>query len=347
MFTLQDGWIRFGNRPLISIDPRRRVASSGCGTTAFSDSDTAQPRMRDRIRLVQYRPASHWVSETAARVVLQGSRPARGLHAMQGLILHLTLELDTCVIRLDGLPWDHNRIVFHIAQPVEETVMGGYSLLGDSGRPQVGESWNTGSHYCWASRGHMHPVSGYVTSGGFWLRSESPALAGFHRVDGKTEPGNLSEYRIEIWDAKAALRLGLQPDEAAARFCLLHASNPVSAIQPIAKLSGGGDACEKKVTAIMADNSHPLLFIEDWQGMRRTLLSATSGCTWSPDPEQYHRFPELIGRLHDKGFSCALNFLPFVNMDSELFREAAVRGYCLTARNGHVYEDRVRENPVA
>ncbi len=375
MFSQKDGWIRFQERPLICVDPQHRIASSGCGHTEFSDSNAAQPRMKDRIRFTHYKPASHWVSETAARVVLQGS------HTSQGVILHLAMDGDACTLRLDGLPWDHNRIIYHIAQPNEENVEGGFSTLQASKTGWNGETWSSGTRIVWAVRGRMHPVSGYCTTGGFWLRSESPSLVRFHIKDGKPGMDGMTENRMEIWDARAILRVGLAANGESAKTCLLdrspHASPAIaeqkadmakrmvqsgenrpmavlesaaglSAVYPdFLKLSGGIDICEKTAAKLASEGRCPLLVLEDWQGMRRTLVSATSGCSWRPDPEQYHRLPELVVKLRTRGFSCALNILPYLDMDSELFREAAVRGYCLTARNGRIHEDKVRENAVA
>ena len=365
MLSLQGDWICFRNRPLVSVNPRKKVLSSGCGQTRVSSSGAEHPFLRDRTHLCHYRPISHWVSETAARVVLQGGQ--------QGTILHLSCTQDDCRIHMDGLPWDHNHLVFHLAHKTEETCFGGFDRyrMPNIVAAQTGMFvWQAGGHTIWAHAGHLAPLNGYCTSGGFWLEVLSPALTRFRMEEGKPDLAGILENTIEVWDASASLRIGLgccfeegfhglagegatffsAPDHQEIRKPPDRSGIPLSFSDPVQvpfRISGGVAACEKKVSGLKAEDEWRMLVIEDWQGMKRTLLSATPNCSWKADPELYHRLADLVGRLQASGHRCGCNVLPFVNLDSEMHREASVRGYCLMARNGHEYEDRVRENPVA
>lgn len=89
------------------------------------------------------------------------------------------------------------------------------------------------------------------------------------------------------------------------------------------------------------------VLIEDWQGMKQTLLGGMSDCTWQPDIQRYPRFGDFLRTLRAQGVEVTLPVFPFVDMDTEMYREAAVRGYCLVNRNGRIHEDRRRENPAA
>ncbi len=365
MLSLQGDWICFQNRPLVSVNPRKKVLSSGCGQTRVSSVGGEHPFLRDRIRFIQYRPISHWISETAARVVLHGGQ--------QGTILHLSCTQEDCRIHLDGLPWDHNHLVFHIAHKTEEACFGGFDRfhVPSIKEAQAGAfAWQAGSQTIWARAGHLAPLNGYCTSGGFWLKVLSPALTKFRIREGKPDTAGISENTIEVWDASASLHVGLgcgfeagfhslagegamffsAPDRPEIRELPGRPSIWNSSGSPIpfpVMISGGVAACEKKASDLPTEIRRRMLVIEDWQGMKRTLLSATPNCSWKADPEQYHRLADLVSRLQASGHRCGCNVLPFVNLDSEMHREASVRGYCLMARNGHEYEDRVRENPVA
>lgn len=357
MLSLQGEWICFRNRPLICVNTHKRILSSGCGQTHILSSGGEHPRLRDLIRLTHYRPVSHWVSESAARVVLQGG------HQDQGTILHLTSGHEDCLLRIDGLPWDHNRLVFHLAHLPAETTYGGFDRFSapDAGEGELGKcTWPDGLHTIWANSGHMAPLTGYLTSGGFWLSVRSGALSRFRINDGKLDAAGISENTLEVWDASATLRMGLATGLESGFHCLMEDAQdslaaPVgshSMMHPVhpapvpVMMSGGSEACEKKASEPAPAGMKRMLVIEDWQGLKRTLLSSTPNCSWRSDPDRYNHLADLVGRLQASGHLCACNVLPYVNLESEMHREASVRGYCLMAQNGHEYEDHFRENPV-
>lgn len=358
MLSLQGDWICFRDRPLISVNPQKKVLSSGCGQTHVLASGGSHPRLKDLIRFTHYRPVSHWLSDTSARVVLQGGDQD------QTIILRLACGTEDCRMGVDGLPWDHNRLVFHLAHKPEENCFGGldrYSRPFSAKSEMERFAWQKGIHAIWANTTHTSPLNGFCTSGGFWVTVLSPALTRFRIADGKPDHAGVSENIIEVWDVSAVLRIGREPDFergfkrlAGEGTDLFPKSGPTVVPVPpdekepvIIRLSGGAAACEKKASGLNPDGARRMLVIEDWQGMKRTLLSSTPNCSWKADPDQYHRLSDLVGGLQSAGHLVGCNVLPFVNLDTELHREASVRGYCLLAQTGHEYEDRARENPVA
>jgi alpha-glucosidase (family GH31 glycosyl hydrolase) len=87
--------------------------------------------------------------------------------------------------------------------------------------------------------------------------------------------------------------------------------------------------------------------LADWQGMRHTLAGGMMDCAWAPDRTGYPHLSQLITDLRAMQVVSVLPVLPLVDMDSELFREAAVRGHCLVGPKGHVWEDQRRERTAA
>lgn len=335
MFSHQDDWILFNGKPILCVKSGHCLLESGCARTAMHSTRGGHARPKGHLRPIRHAAASCRIGPDGGRIVLASGRRGQ----TQGVVLRLDQLDGQCHIRVDGLPWDHNRIRIRFALPAREAFHPG----GDG-------KMHAGQFVVWAESGNLAPVNGIWTDSGLWAAFRGHALTAWHTDAGRRRMDGPVVLCAESWDPTDTLVLGLEADGAAAAAALADYDTSTGGLhlaqregRALPRVSGGVQAVRSR----MGQAPSPLIWIEDWQGMRRTLLSKTSDCSWRPDPDQYSGLAGLVRELEGQGVMAAIHVLPLVNLDTDLYREAVVRGYCLTGRNGRPYEDKTRENSVA
>ncbi len=334
MLSLQDDWISFHDTPLLYVKPGQCLFESGCGNTAMRKGKGMRAFGRDRLRPVRHLAAACRTGPDGGRILLASGRRRQTL----GVALRIEADDRVCRIRAEGLPWDHNRIRFRLSLPGGDVVHPGGAGVMQGRRYAV-----------WADNGNPAPVNGIWTDSGIWAVLQSRSLAIWRMEAEDRAGGGHACLCVESWDPVDMLVVGLADGGPSAEAFLMAwdaANNGLTGEltrgRGVPVASGGLQAIRRQV----ASTPSPLLWIEDWQGMRRTLLSKTSNCSWRSDPDLYGGLPGLVRELAEQGIQAAIHVMPLLNLDSELCREAVVRGYCLVGRNGRCFEDRTRENPV-
>ncbi len=331
MFRLEGDLVRFFDRPVLSVRSDQIVFSSGCGRTSMKDVGAAKFRMRERIHYTHYRIFSRQIHDAVVRIVLKSQN---GNH---GAVLMLEADGANFHMRVEGLPWDHNRLRFHWLMEAEEIPAGGRDV----------SSWKPGTHVVWAQRGNLRPLAGFYTDKGFWLSIDSGALARFHwHPSTSNEPGMMC---VETWDSGARIVGGLAASAVMARKALFSLNQRTNqplldefAEQVMVIVDGEQEARDRAATLVKEMQS-AVIILADWQGMKRSPFSQASYSTWSADIRRYKNLRELVGTLRNADFSCGCTVLPLIDVGNEHHRDAVVRDYCLLGKNGRTLEDTTRE----
>jgi hypothetical protein len=341
MFSRNASWICMDERPLIAVGKGTTIFSSGCGTHAVRSRRGKQVSVRDKTRYTHYRAGNCSVLPDEVRVPLLHRGQPSGAHML------LSRSAAGCVIRVEGLPWDHNHVVFHLALQAQERLF----PHGDLYRVA------TEAAILWADVDKPYPVMGCHTGDGLALSVSPAVFAQFRPTQPNPEWGS-ARLEVRGWHAQAELRLSQHPSAAAACDALRRAHamhqelpNPTQAMPSILAAQGGETAVLEQigVLASHADGAHadgtqtdgtradgtqaegpegtpadvaavPLhVALVDWQGMRHTLAGGMMDCAWEPDRTGYPHLSQLITDLRAMQVVSVLPVLPLVDMDSELF----------------------------
>ena len=346
MFTYKDSWICFAGRPILSMQPAVPLFSSGCGGTRVSSPNDRGVRVHGHVRTVRYHGASHHLTSGEVCILLAAAGQPDGARLL------LTQEGNACRVRVEGLPWDHNRITFFLAADGQEVFYPGGPLYADHSESEP--AWTSGTHAIWANARNLYPVNGCYSSAGLCLSVEGETLARVAVSASTRAEGPQTALSVELWGSDNSLLLSVETDALAAKTALrtrtaLRMGLPVPSESslPMRGIRGGEGAVRGMATSAAGSMESALLVLEDWQGMKHTVIGGMSDCMWQADIGLYPHLPGLLADLKALGASCALPVLPIVNLDTEMFREAAVRGYCLVGRKGGIWQDRRREQVSA
>ena len=346
MFTRKDSWICFADRPILSLEPGGALFSSGCGGTEVSSSTERGLRVHGRMRTIQYHAASHSLTANEVRILLAAAGQPDGARLL------LTREGDACRIRVEGLPWDHNRVTCHLAVDGQDTFYPGGTLYGEDSEPEP--AWTPGTHTVWANARNLYPVSGFYSKTGLSMSVEGGTLVRFTVPRSSRAANRPFTLGIELWGTDTPLILTVEADAQSARTALqtrtatrLDMPNPALALPTLQGVRGGDGAVHSAAASAAGSAGPGMLVPEDWQGMRHTVIGGMSDCMWQADTGLYPHLPRLCADLQALGVPCALPVLPVVNLDTEMFREAAVRGYCLVGKKGGIWQDKRREQVSA
>lgn len=352
MFTLKNSWICMDGRPVLSMERGNVLFSSGCGNHEVRCIRDGHVRPRGRARFVRYRVASHTVRPDEVRVLLESAGHPTGA------LLTLTGVADGCLMRVEGLPWDHNLVMFQIGIGAQEKVLACGDLYRNGQADVHKDALGSGQHFFWADARSPFPVNGFYTDKGFALSVEGDVLMKIGVRPAIRTEGTTHHMDVTLWGTGTAIHLSVSEDAATARNALRNRTavrqqlpDPFASGPLLVSAQGGEKAIRTLVSTCQDDaermDSLRALVLEDWQGMRKTLIGGMPDCTWEADREQYPQLAALITALREQHVVCALPVLPCVDLDTEMFREAAVRSHCLVGPKGHIWEDKRRENAAA
>jgi sulfoquinovosidase len=210
------------------------------------------------------------------------------------------------------------------------------SLLADA-HSDAGGSWYT----------TYFPVTGFVTTDGFWCLVDTTGFAVF-------DFRRKSRYRLKLWHLPAKILIGKEQNLEA----VLSAFSAALGRQPMLPewvydgmwlgVQGGTETVEGKLkNALDAGVRVSGLWAQDWEGKRITTFGKQLMWNWKYDPSLYPELPGFIEDLKKRGLRFLGYINPFLATEGDLYAEAKEKGYCVQKPGGGDYLVEVTTFPAA
>lgn len=208
MFSIVNELLHYKGKPLMALRKGYKILASGCGNTSTKSTAKGLSHVFGRGSTTYYSILNHLVSPE--RVVIS----LADLRGMKSILIRLTIEGDVCKLQVEGIPWDHNRIILlFLFEKCEITYPASGSELTDK---QTDVEWKRGAHPIWATASSPSPLNGFYMDSGFWLYCLSDTLTiydykakGIEGFMHRRDEEKLSTFKLEVWDPAAKIVFGL------------------------------------------------------------------------------------------------------------------------------------------